>query len=405
MKTGSAGKPVVVVTGSAGLIGTELVRALAGSYRVVGLDIEDPQDLPEGASFLHCDMTKDESVAGALSAIRAENAGRLASVLHLAAYYDFSGRPSPLYRSLTVGGTRRLIQALRGFEVEQFVFSSTLLVMKPAEEESEVITERSPLESEDETWDYPRSKIEAERVVRRERGRIPSVILRIAGVYDEDCHSIPIAQQISRIYEKKLESYFFPGDADHGQAFVHLDDLVDCFLRVVELRGALAEQELFLIAEPEVMSYAELQDKIGELIHGQEWPTIRIPKVVAKAGAWAKEKIQGEEAFIKPWMVDLADTHYPVEVERAHKRLGWEPAHRLRDRLPEMIARLKRDPKRWYEMNKLKWEGERDEETQRQASDGSGRRRTSTPRLRPGSTTPRRGRSACRSLCWQAWPS
>jgi len=30
-----------------------------------------------------------------------------------------------------------------------------------------------------------------------------------------------------------------------------------------------------LIAELDVLSYAELQDRLGELIHGQEWPTIR----------------------------------------------------------------------------------------------------------------------------------
>jgi nucleoside-diphosphate-sugar epimerase len=63
--------------------------------------------------------------------------------------------------------------------------------------------------------------LEAERVIQEERGSIPAVILRIAGVYNEDCNSIPLAQHISRIYEKRLESYFFPGDADHGQPFVH----------------------------------------------------------------------------------------------------------------------------------------------------------------------------------------
>jgi nucleoside-diphosphate-sugar epimerase len=186
------------------------------------------------------------------------------------------------------------------------------------------------------------------------------VILRIAGVYDEECHSIPIAQQISRIYEKRLESYFFPGDADHGQAFVHLEDLVDCFQRVVELRGELGPHELFLIAEPEVMSYAELQEQIGKLVHGEEWLTIRIPKAVAKAGAWAQENILGQETFIKPWMVDLADTHYPVEIQRARQRLGWEPRHRLRDTLSQMIRSLQANPPRWYAINGLaKHQGEK----------------------------------------------
>jgi nucleoside-diphosphate-sugar epimerase len=221
---------------------------------------------------------------------------------------------------------------------------------------------------EDQPWDYPRSKIEAEQLIRQERGQIPTVILRIAGVYDEDCHSISIAQHISRIYEKKFESYFFPGDSGHGQAFVHLDDLITCLQRVVELRREL-NNEIFLIAEPDVMSYAELQDQLGELIHHKEWPTIRIPKVMARAGAWAQEKIAGEEeTFIKPWMVDLADAHYPVAIGHARERLGWEPKHSLRETLPEMIGGLKQDPQKWYEMNGLSWPEDENEESDSKAS-------------------------------------
>ncbi|HUE83429.1 MAG TPA: NAD(P)-dependent oxidoreductase [Pyrinomonadaceae bacterium] len=359
-------KPIIAVTGSSGLIGTKVLKAFCSNFEVVGLDLKYPEKNVPGTDFIECDLTEDESVVRALDKVRDKHGELLASVIHLAAYYDFSGEPSDMYRKLTVEGTFRLLKKLREFQTEQFVFSSSLLVMEPAEED-EKITEFSPLE--DEPWDYPRSKIEAEQLIRQERGQIPTVILRIAGVYDEDCHSIPIAQQISRIYEKKLESYFFPGDSDHGQAFVHLADLISCLQRVVDLRSEL-KNEIFLIAEPDVMSYAELQDQIGELLHHKEWPTIRIPKVMAKAGAWAQEKMGGDEkTFIKPWMVGLADAHYPVAIGHARERLGWEPKHTLRETLPEMIGRLKQDPRRWYEMNGLSWP--EDEEKQNEDSKAS----------------------------------
>jgi nucleoside-diphosphate-sugar epimerase len=164
-----------------------------------------------------------------------------------------------------------------------------------------------------------------------------------------------ISQQIGRIHQKQFESYFFPGDADHGQAFVHLDDLVDAFVKTIERRGQLGDFEVLLIAEPDVMSYEELQDRIGELLHGREWPTIRIPKAVAKAGAWVKDKLASEDepTFIKPWMVDLADQHYPVAIDRARGKLGWEPRRRLRSTIDEMVSRLKADPQRWYRENNL----------------------------------------------------
>jgi nucleoside-diphosphate-sugar epimerase len=346
---GPGSKPLVLITGSSGLIGSRLIEAVIGDFRVVGLDMKPPRD--RLADFIECDLTRSNSVKSALEEVEARHGDRIASVIHLAAYYDFSGDLSPLYDKLTVEGTRRLLRQLQRFAVEQFVFSSSLLVMKPVEE-GEMIAEDSPVEA---TWDYPESKIKAEEVIRQEHREIPVVVLRIAGVYDEDCHSIPIAQQISRIYEKTLESYFFPGDASHGQAFVHLDDLVDCFRKCIERRRQLGAHELMLIAEPDVMSYAELQDRLGELLHGKEWPTIRIPKVAAKAGAWVQEKMagEGEETFIKPWMIDLADAHYPVQIERARQRLGWDPKRRLRDTLDEMVRRLKRDPKGWYERNGL----------------------------------------------------
>jgi len=370
METNSNAKPIILVTGSSGLIGTKCVEALANGYMVVGIDLKRPEKISAGTDFIECDLTKDESVAQTLNTLQDRYGDRLASVIHLAAYYDFSGKPSELYRQLTVEGTFRLLKRIQEFHTEQFIFSSSLLVMEPAEEEDEKLTEFSPLE--DEPWAYPRSKIEAEQMIRQEREDIATVILRIAGVYDEDCHSIPIAQQISRIYEERFESYFFPGDSSHGQAFIHLEDLIACLQKTVALRKEL-KNELFLIAEPELMSYAELQDEIGKLAHGEEWWTIRVPKVVAKAGAWAQEKIAGEdESFIKPWMIDLADAHYPVAIEHARKRLGWEPKHNLRQTLPEMIRRLKHDPQKWYEANGLSWpEDKKDEEEKGKAGNAA----------------------------------
>src|SRR5690606_32256166 len=134
------------------------------------------------------------------------------------------------------------------------------------------------------------------------------------GVYTDDCNSIPIAQQISRIYEKKFDSFFFPGDSSHGQPFVHLDDLVDCIALVIAQRATFKD-DLFLIAEPQLMSYEEMQEDLGTLLHGKEWPAIRVPKTAAKVGAWVEGKLPGNEgAFIKPWMIDLADAHYPVAI-------------------------------------------------------------------------------------------
>jgi nucleoside-diphosphate-sugar epimerase len=345
-------KPLVVVTGSSGLIGARLIEALKEDYQVSGLDIVPPEEAIVGTTWTECDLTDTASVGSALYSVEQAFGKQIASVVHLAAYYDFSGEQSPLYHELTVEGTRRLLKQLQMFEVEQFIFSSSLLVMKSADED-ETLTAMSPTEAE---WEYPKSKLAAEQVIREECQSIPTLILRIAGVYDEDCHSIPLAQQISRIYEKRLEGFVFPGDKHHGQAFIHIDDLIACFRQAIKCRHHLIPHEIFLIGDEDVMSYAELQEELGTMIHGKKWPTIRIPKVIAKAGAWAKDKLAGgevEASFIKPWMIDLADQHYPVNIMRAREHLRWEPKRSLRHALPDMIGRLQFDPRRWYEVNAL----------------------------------------------------
>jgi nucleoside-diphosphate-sugar epimerase len=101
--------------------------------------------------------------------------GRIASVVHLAAYYDTTGEDSPKYDAVTVQGTRRLLSALKKLGTEQFIFSSTLLVHAPSPDKGVRISENSPL---DPPWAYPRSKAETEQLIASEHGDIKTVILR-----------------------------------------------------------------------------------------------------------------------------------------------------------------------------------------------------------------------------------
>ncbi len=344
-------KPLVIITGCSGLIGARLMSVLASDYRVVGLDVKPPDAQPMTARFYECDLTSDESVHRCLERVRAEQGERVSSVMHLAAYHDFSGEPNSLYDELTLQGTKRLLSELRSFEVEQFVFTSTILVMQPSSDGAP-IDESSPTEA---TWAYPESKLKTEAALDELRGDTPIVILRVAGVYDELGRSPAITEHIKRIHEKELTSYFFPGSARHGQAFVHIDDLMSAMRAVISNRDQLSARELFLISEPDPVTYEKFQDTIGTEIHGREWPTLRIPKPVAKAGAWVQEKLspEGDEPFIKPFMVDMADAHYPVDVSLAKERLHWKPRHQLALYLPQIVQRMLADPEKWYRQNDM----------------------------------------------------
>lgn len=302
-------KGLVLITGANGRIGSAVARRLAERFtEVVGFDLQAPSPPPPGCTRIPVDIGSDSSVRNGLGILGMHHGRRITSVVHLAAYYDFLGRPSAKYDQVTVEGTRRLLRGLReGFEVEQFVFSSTMLVHQPGEP-GEFIHEDWPLGP---TWAYPESKVRTEALIRAERGGIPAVILRLAGVYDDVCHSPPLAHQIQRIYERQLASRLYSGSTSHGQAFVHLDDVVNAIERAVARRAQLPPEVAILAGEAEALSYDELQHTLTRLIHGKRdsGETQSVPGLIAKVGAWVQDHMPGQDPFIKPWMIDRANDH------------------------------------------------------------------------------------------------
>ena len=217
--------PAVLITSSSGFLGQAIARGLLGRYYVIGLDVRQPKKPLEGVDTLEVDLTSDESVAQAIAAIRARAGGKIASVVHLAAYYDTTGEENPKYDQVTVGGTRRLLDQLKTFETEQFVFSSTMLVHAPSPEIGVKIDEESPI---DPSWAYPQSKVDTTMLLHEHRGHVKVAILRFAGVYGRPRggrHQPHVRQHASRDRRGPLRSL------DHEQG-----------LRPQQERGRILEQ-------------------------------------------------------------------------------------------------------------------------------------------------------------------
>lgn len=338
----------VLVTGSSGLIGSAVVRRIAGAYRVVGFDIDGGHAGPEGAASLRVDVGSDESVSAGLRRAREIGGGRIASVVHLVAYTGLGGEPSEEYERVTLGGTRRLIAGLAGFEVEQIIYVSTILVHAPCRPDQR-IDEDWPL---DPKWAYPRSKLEAERLVLAGRGAAPAVILRVAGVYDDHCRSASLSHQMVRIYEDRPTARVYPGDLSHGRARVHVDDVADAIARAVERRSELSPETTLLIGEPETVSYGELQRLFWWLIRGEERETVEVSKFRARAKAWLCH-LTGSEKLVSPWILDFVDDNYTLDTSKAERELGWAAVHRVRDVLPRMAAFLREHPVQFFTENRL----------------------------------------------------
>lgn len=344
-------RETIIITGNNGNIGAAVMDTLKTRFQIIGFDHDGQPQPPKEVENVCVDVTDGQSVRRGLERVAYAFGKRLASFVHLAAYYSFSGENSPLYQKVTVEGTRRLLEELQrqGFEVGQFIFSSTMLVHAPTQP-GHPITEQSPMQAK---WPYPQSKIDTEKAMREFHGDIPIVMLRIAGVYTDDGMAPMIVHQIARIDQRSLKSHVYPGDISHGQAYVHLDDVIDAIVKTIEHRGELGPVEAFLIGETQVYSYDQLQRTLGDLLHDEpNWTTEQVPPALAKAGAWVQDTagdLPGiDEPFIKPFMIDLASDHYELDISKADRLLGWRPTHRLIDTLPKMVESLKRDRAAWY---------------------------------------------------------
>lgn len=351
-------KPVVLVTGAGGNIGRSLAGALQlAGFRVMGLDRKVSPDL--NFPVLACDFASEDSLRLALREVRDQVGTKLASVVHLVAYFDFTNEDHPLYRTVNVEGSAALLRALQSFQVEQFVYASTMLVHAPCRP-GERIDESHPIAP---GWAYPRSKAEAEQAIADSRGMIPVTMLRLAGVYDRKSMVPTLAQQFAGVYERRMDSYFYPGDTNTGQAMLHREDMLNAFVRCIEARASLPASSAFLIGEADAIGYDALQDRLGHLMHGEsDWPTRRVPKPLAAAGVWVQSALEpvvpdviddGRAPFVRPFMVQMADDHYALDTRAAELAFGWTPQHRLKEELPGMVQELKADPIGWYERHSL----------------------------------------------------
>lgn len=160
---------------------------------------------------------------------------------------------------------------------------------------------------------------------------------------------------MQRIFENQLESHVFAGDVTHGASYIHMDDLIDALWLCVEKRKTLPQETTLLVGEDVTFSYDDFQRLMARLIHGREWKTWEVPKWIAKIGAWVQDKLPFfKKSFIKPWMIDIADDHYELDITRAKKVIGWTPKRRVDQVIPKWVGELKRDPVGWYDENKLK---------------------------------------------------
>ena len=318
----------VLVTGASGFLGGHLAEFLtAKGLEVVGMvrRTSDTSLLDRlGLEKRVADMTDPPSLRTAVKGVDA--------LIHLAGYYTFHGKKE-LYDLVTVQGTRSILDACLQEGVKRFVYCSSTEAIGPVENVP-ALEDHPP----NPQYEYGKSKLKAEHVVREYDGKLETTIVRPSGIYGP--------RNIDDISYYFITSYVKNSLAtrmlvDHGSGvvqFVHAEDAAQGFY--LALASANSTGRTYFICEDRWHTYREVYEIISR-ITGRKTPTLSLSKLAAKAliyPAFIARSAFGKWSFLwDPKTVDAITSNRAYSIEKAKTELGYSPKHTLEAGLKETI--------------------------------------------------------------------
>jgi nucleoside-diphosphate-sugar epimerase len=326
-----AGPSTVVVTGAAGWLGQNLVRALAAQpsrSRIRAL-VHEPAD----AALLEVIDPRIEVVVGDVrdpAVIDELFAGvGAASVLHAAAVIH----PARFVRELfdvNVGGTQLVLDRARRVGAVRFVHVSSNSPFGANATRADRFDEDSPFHP---YMAYGRSKLEAEQLVQRtfERGDLATVVLRPPWFYGP----YQPARQTQFLAAIRKGRFPLVGPGTQRRSMVYTENLVQGVLRA-EVADA-APGRAYWIADAEPYELRDVLRTVRDALEAEGLPVShRRPLPVPRIAGVVAEKLDavaqasGRYVQILHVLGELKDT-IACDISRARKDLGYEPEVALLD--------------------------------------------------------------------------
>jgi nucleoside-diphosphate-sugar epimerase len=315
--------PAAVVTGAAGWLGQNLVRALAPNRDRVRCLVRDKSD----ASLLSVIGPSIEPIVGdvrdpaALDALF-DGVGP-ATVFHAAGVIHPEGKLRSLY-DVNVGGTQLTLDRARRAGAVRFVHVSSNSPFGANDGPNDRFTENSPFNP---YMAYGQSKLEGEQLVMRafEHGDLQTVIVRPPWFYG------PFQPQRQTQFLAAVRRGRFPlvGDGTQQRSMVFTGNLVLGML--LAETAAKAPGNAYWIADARPYELRDVFDTVrqafaDEGMHPTASRTVRIPVVAAKAAEAADRFVQGRGRYVQAVHVlgELKDT-IACDITRARDELGYAP--------------------------------------------------------------------------------
>lgn len=316
----------ILLTGATGFIGRKLAnRLVEEGHEIIALvrSTSNTAGLPTSVEFKEADLLQFEAVEGVVEGVQV--------VIHLAAYFDFYPSDVDLLYRTNVEGTKNLMNACVGTNVERFIYGSTTEVIGPVRyppgtEDTELLPQ----------FDYSKSKVMAENAVReisKDTG-LNYIILRPTGVMGEG-DTYTAMELIAAINNREVP--VLPGDGERHIMYTHVDDVVEAFVLAVTSNAAL--NNTLIISPDEPMKYKDLINFLGEKL-GVKIPKHRVPTSVAKLGIGLLSPIKNRRKNTFLWhmqTIQSMDEDRWYSNSLAKRLLGWAPKVTMKEGIERQI--------------------------------------------------------------------
>lgn len=351
---GSADTPALVITGASGFVGRHLLAELKDDYRIFALARRSQHDcgapVHPNIAWMRVDLCDREGLARTFREI--DSAGGAAAVIHLAAYYDFTGEDHPEYRRTNVTGTENLLDLLAGARVGRLYFASSVAACRFPRPEGPVGEDTPP----DGEHVYAWSKREGERLVRERAALVPSAIVRFGAIYSDWCEYPPLYSFLSSWLSSSWRARILAGRGLMGIPYIHVRDLMGFFRKLLACPHPLEPAEVLLASTAGETPLVRIFELATHAYFGAARNPLFAPRPLAGLGLVAMDRLGrliGRRPFERPWMRHYVDRRLRVDNSRTCARIEWSPSGRyqLERRLPFMIERLKSEPLEWQARN------------------------------------------------------
>ncbi len=347
--------PRLIVTGASGFLGKRLLEQVKLRYRVDAIDRHSQAEsqVPRHP-HLHWhqfDIGHRERLASLFRRIRDE--GGADALVHLAAYYDFTGEDHPEYWRSNVEGTRNVLETAQGLGLRRFVFASSTAAcaFPPA---GRALDESSPPDGD---HLYALTKRLGEEMLRDAADRVPSCIVRFAALFSDWCEYPPLYEFLGTWLSRGWNARVLGGRGESAVTYLHVRDAALFLRRVLERMDDLDPAEVLLCSPDGAVSHRQLFAAATGYFFGRPRRPIRVPKALALPGMWLRDaagRLLGRRPFERPWMARYLDLALTVDARRTRRRLGWAPRSRLDvvRRIPFLIENFRSDPVEWERRNR-----------------------------------------------------